>query len=270
MRAPVLERRPRSLFEPMASVVPPPTVTTFNRASETTTALVPPAPLPAMQAPVTVEGAARKAAEPARASQEGDGTAVSQSATPASLSPAAGGPSGANKPPPAGWSEAAVFATHRVRPAVPLDHRPALAVDAGDRPRTVAADRPARDPNGSGARSIAVSRRAPLAREAVSAPRTANSAAGAQAPSPMPAAPRPASREPQRTTPPALIAGAQAAWRNPRAGVAAPAPAPVEITIDRIEVRAEAPASRTGARRPPPGPKLTLDDYLQGRRGGRR
>ena len=53
-------------------------------------------------------------------------------------------------------------------------------------------------------------------------------------------------------------------------GIAAAAPPPVHVTIGRLEVRANGP----GADRPPArrsaGPKLTLDDYLHGRRGGSR
>jgi hypothetical protein len=72
--------------------------------------------------------------------------------------------------------------------------------------------------------------------------------------------------------PPASIVRSQAGARAPRAddGGAAP-PAPVQITIGRIEVRASVGAAdRPPVRRPAPGPKMSLDDYLHGRRGGAR
>jgi hypothetical protein len=50
-----------------------------------------------------------------------------------------------------------------------------------------------------------------------------------------------------------------------------PSPAPVHVTIGRIEVRASAPAAeRPPVRRSPAGPRMSLDDYLNGRRRGSR
>jgi hypothetical protein len=50
-----------------------------------------------------------------------------------------------------------------------------------------------------------------------------------------------------------------------------PPPAPVHVTIGRIEVRASAPAAeRQPVRRSPAGPRMSLDDYLNGRRRGSR
>lgn len=72
--------------------------------------------------------------------------------------------------------------------------------------------------------------------------------------------------------PPAVLVRSQAGPRGLRAdGGAAPPLAPVQVTIGRIEVRASPPAAnRPPVRRPPAGPKLSLDDYLKGRRGGSR
>lgn len=59
--------------------------------------------------------------------------------------------------------------------------------------------------------------------------------------------------------------------RGPRPnGPAVSAPAPVHVTIGRIEVRATAPAADRPIRRAPPQPRLSLEDYLSGRRGGAR
>ena len=74
---------------------------------------------------------------------------------------------------------------------------------------------------------------------------------------------------------PALPAWMVRSHAGPRASqgnatVASP-PAPVHVTIGRIEVRASAPAAdRPPARRSPAGPRLSLDDYLNGRRRGSR
>jgi hypothetical protein len=72
--------------------------------------------------------------------------------------------------------------------------------------------------------------------------------------------------------PPALLVRSQA---GPPAlqpnGIEAPPPAPVHVTIGRIEVRATSPAAdRPPVRRPPAGPRMTLEGYLNGRRGGSR
>jgi len=72
--------------------------------------------------------------------------------------------------------------------------------------------------------------------------------------------------------PPALLVRSQG---GPGAlqpnGIVATPPAPVHVTIGRIEVRANPPAAdRTPVRRPPAGPRMSLDDYLNGRRGGSR
>jgi hypothetical protein len=60
--------------------------------------------------------------------------------------------------------------------------------------------------------------------------------------------------------------------RGPRSNESvATSPAPVHVTIGRIEVRASAPATdRPPVRRGTPRPRMTLDDYLNGRRGGSR
>jgi hypothetical protein len=78
--------------------------------------------------------------------------------------------------------------------------------------------------------------------------------------------------EPRLSVLPALLARSQA---SPRAlqsnGLEAPPPAPVHVTIGRIEVRATSPAAdRPPARRPPAGPRMTLENYLNRPRGGSR
>jgi hypothetical protein len=70
--------------------------------------------------------------------------------------------------------------------------------------------------------------------------------------------------------PPALLVQSQRPADLSRSGgISAAAPPPVHVTIGRVEVRANA----SGAERPPArraaGPKLTLEDYLHGRRGSR-
>jgi len=77
---------------------------------------------------------------------------------------------------------------------------------------------------------------------------------------------------PRLPVPPALLARSQAAPRALQSnGLAAPPPAPVHVTIGRVEVRATSPAAdRPPARRPPAGPRMTLEKYLNGQRGGSR
>ena len=71
--------------------------------------------------------------------------------------------------------------------------------------------------------------------------------------------------------PSASIVRSHAGPRAPQPNdVMATPPAPVHVTIARIEVRASAPADRPPAHRPPAGPRLSLDAYLNGRRGGSR
>jgi len=70
--------------------------------------------------------------------------------------------------------------------------------------------------------------------------------------------------------PPALLVQSQRSADLSRiGGTSAVSPPPVHVTIGRLEVRANGP----GADRPPArrsaGPKLTLEDYLHGRRGSR-
>jgi hypothetical protein len=71
--------------------------------------------------------------------------------------------------------------------------------------------------------------------------------------------------------PPALIVQASAGRGSRLNGGEAMPPAPVHVTIGRIEVRASAPAAeRPPVRRSPAGPRMSLDDYLNGRRRGSR
>lgn len=71
----------------------------------------------------------------------------------------------------------------------------------------------------------------------------------------------------KRDTPPAvLLARAQSAAKTPGASFAPPAPAPVHISIGRVEVR----ASTTNTERKPLAaksatPQLKLEDYLRER-----
>jgi hypothetical protein len=59
--------------------------------------------------------------------------------------------------------------------------------------------------------------------------------------------------------------------RAPRPSGGGEPPAPVHVTIGRIEVRASAPpAERPAVRRSPAGPRMSLDDYLTGQRRGSR
>jgi len=61
------------------------------------------------------------------------------------------------------------------------------------------------------------------------------------------------------------------ARRAPRPNGDGEPPAPVHVTIGRIEVRASAPAAeRPPVRRSPAGPRMSLDDYLTGQRRGSR
>jgi hypothetical protein len=75
---------------------------------------------------------------------------------------------------------------------------------------------------------------------------------------------------PRIPVPPAVILQSAAGSATRPIGGVAP-PAPVHVTIGRVEVRASAPAAeRPPARRSAAGPRLTLDDYLNGRRRGAR
>ena len=69
-----------------------------------------------------------------------------------------------------------------------------------------------------------------------------------------------------------LLARAQApaVTRRESLHVAAPTPAPVQISIGRVEIRAvQAPANKPRAVGPA-APRLSLDDYLQQRNGAAR
>jgi hypothetical protein len=71
--------------------------------------------------------------------------------------------------------------------------------------------------------------------------------------------------------PPVLVRSQAGPGAQQPNGIAAAPPAPVHVTIGRVEVRAALPAvERSPVRRPPAGPRMTLDDYLHGRRGGSR
>jgi hypothetical protein len=110
----------------------------------------------------------------------------------------------------------------------------------------------------------------PAPRDAVAQP-VRSAVPGVQALRALPAllAPR-AVGSPARETPAPIVRST--VDRGPRSnGPAAPPPAPVHVTIGRIEVRATTPAAdRPPVRRPAPQPRLSLEDYLSGRRGGAR
>lgn len=66
-----------------------------------------------------------------------------------------------------------------------------------------------------------------------------------------------------------VLARSQSAEVARRAQTAAPAPAPVQITIGRVEVRAASGAPERAPRPTgPAAPRLSLDDYLRQRNTG--
>ena len=77
-----------------------------------------------------------------------------------------------------------------------------------------------------------------------------------------------------RTPPPSPLVAAQVAGRRasqPRRETRRDEPPEVHVTIGRIEVRAVAPPAPAPTRRPLPQPvPLSLDEYLEQRRSGRR
>jgi hypothetical protein len=273
LRAPVLERRPRSLFEPAAtgSTVPASEVV----APEATSAMS-----GGREGPARAESGAGWWRAPAEgeslAPASGDDRrAGAREPVPSPPAVHRGGeaegrrPAGQRQPP-----AAHAGAGHGVLelPAPPESARVAAwPTHDGRRPRSLAdaarptssapvssrerrADRDVSGHEGDGPTGASGRRTAHVA--------VSTSTGGAGA-APL----RPGRRLPG---PPALLVRAQAGGRRSGADDGpAGAPGPVQITIGRIEVRATAP-ERPPVRRPAPGPKLTLDDYLNGRRGGAR
>ena len=84
------------------------------------------------------------------------------------------------------------------------------------------------------------------------------------------------SMRPSRATPQAasrsavLLAKAQTSTQIRRERPAPPAPAPVQVTIGRVEVRAVAAKSERVPASAPAGPRLSLDEYLRQRNGAAR
>jgi len=95
---------------------------------------------------------------------------------------------------------------------------------------------------------------------------------GAEGAPPTPAGSAPGPREPLLPSRPKVSpASHQPPVAGPRRGAAAPPETVIRVTIGRVDVRAVPPA-RPPAReaRAAPQPRLTLEGYLERRRGGRR
>lgn len=266
LRAQVLDRRPRSLFEPVT---------------------------PAVTAPIAVDGAFDGAAwaAPGDLDDDSDLAARDEASRTLRREPAAGDDPGGRAPRLESSTEVEAL-PHRgmLATAAPLRARPAgeeqrLAVSAVARRDEaplegrhapmlagLSAQPPAHASPGSSAGGSTYG--SPRAR---TAPPAASDAAAtvllAFARGDSPAGSRvPLLRSgPRIPAPPALIVrSSEGRGRRSNESVAT-SPAPVHVTIGRIEVRASAPAAdRPPVRRGTPRPRMTLDDYLNGRRGGSR
>ena len=265
-RLPVLERRPRAVFEPAPGAAAagrtPRRPGRHGDADED--AVAQPWPDAPALAPAPLAGT-RAAAGPARD---------------ASTMPAA--PQVLRWPRPPEATLLAPPRTEHVSPAAAAQPpAPARTTPSGRPAPLPAATHAAADTlpdRGGAARAAAAPAAAPHARPAAAQPtlphagatqidsaRTAGARAAAAA------TPRSAAPPPQRNTTPAVLiakAHAERGARHESAPAAALAPAPVQISIGRIEIRA-VPAS---AERPraagPAAPRLSLDDYLRARHNG--
>jgi len=266
-RAPVLERRPRALFEPQR-------------------------PLPARVDEIEPEAAVdwpAPAASPPRSEPQTIGQPIDRPGGPvAAARPQA--PSSREPAPPPTRKEP--VPTQAASIAAALRPLPRLAESAEvERPRSVhgpAAPEPTGDPGRLPSRRS----EAAGAASATAAVRLKPAAAVAHEPR-SPVAPRPAAAvaatvqhlhqhstivttRTSRATPasarPAVLLAKAAqqgpARREPAAAVNAPPP--VQITIGRVEVRALQPAAERARPGTPAAPRLSLDDYLRRRSGASR
>ncbi|MET4726679.1 hypothetical protein ABIE09_000450 [Lysobacter enzymogenes] len=149
------------------------------------------------------------------------------------------------------------------------DTTPAATIDAPTiRPQRDATPSPTalRSPPSVATRASAADPRPAQAQ--TPAPPPAAASAPARAPAPPPPLPAPA-RLAARDAAPAAVA--HPARRNAPAAPAPVAPAPVQVSIGRVEIRAGAPAATPAAApRRNGAPALGLDDYLRQRHGDRR
>jgi hypothetical protein len=274
LRAAVLERRPRSLFEPVAGALEGPV---YGPAAITGADPAAPSKLDERVGPTARDDAPRAPGrEPATAGDPGANLPrIEQSeAAEAPRRPARSDAPGL----PAGWSvgdaggEGSAAPSHGERePAARLDTALAPAV-RGPRPL----------PSGRPPSAIPVRASAPPPLEhndevGHGPPRARNAhAAASRAAAPAPVTP--GTRAPLLGDGPPLAGPLTSSVRShagpgaPRSnGAAAPPPAPVQVTIGRIEVRAAVQAvERPPVRRPAVVPRMSLDAYLNRRRGGSR
>jgi translation initiation factor IF-2 len=181
-------------------------------------------------------------------------------------------------------------------PSPPIGHTPPGLSQAAGVPLAPRADSPVRPEAEHGALLVALPAAHPTARAAdVPAP-TARTSADASREEPPPVLQRagplrepvpvvvPAARPVKEPAPPSgalqhratsSTLGTVARARDPGVGssrhampaAAAPLPAPVQISIGRVEIRAVQAAADRPRATGPAAPKLSLDDYLRGRSG---
>jgi hypothetical protein len=311
-RVPVLERRPRSRFEPVASRGPaieldgaapadaddldgvtdgrdgpagePSGARRREPAAGRASVRVPPLDGAAAPAPLAL-------ASPAVLAREVQPEAIDEPAAVARLEPALASRSisapaaiplaPVDRLEPAHAGAAPEFAApelHRpLRAAVTPSVRPSLAEPAAVTP----IPRGARHGSAatSGSPSAASPRFATHATHAPQAPRDVDGqpdrsavpgGPGAPALRTLPSLLAPRAASPLAQAAPAPIARPAVDRGTRPNGPAAVSPPPIHVTIGRIEVRATTPAADRPIRRAPPQPRLSLEDYLSGRRGGAR
>jgi len=172
----------------------------------------------------------------------------------------------------------------RPRPAArfepqPIDELGPASAPELQRSTTLAAERPPAAPAPAQSAPMAESRAATRWHDDPASPAPSAEAEAAQPPlNAKPPARRDGESPPRtdgaRMPPPSPLVAAQIAGRRaspPRHETRHEEPPAVHVTIGRIEVRAVAPPAPAPARRPRPQPvPLSLDEYLEQRRSGRR
>jgi hypothetical protein len=242
-RLPVLERRPLSLFEPLARSAPvTPLVHPEQQHDDPRGAPSPPPAMPpAARSDVRDPPVADRSSHSAPTARRSGVLApepvavTGRHAAPGlhEERPAAGRPAAVPHAP------GAKVAARDARVAMPGVEAPPVVHPRGGREHA----------EGAGARALAP------------APDRAATLAGAPQQGPAP-----------RTQPSVSLARAQAmnAARREPAPIAAPTPAPVHISIGRVEIRAVQASADKPRAIGPAAPRLSLDDYLQRRNGAAR
>lgn len=272
--APVLERRRPGLFEPRGGVVPSAPVgeATEDIAVSPTmphAAPMPVPPLPSVHAHAPSPAAAVVAmASTATAPSPAIPVPPRLSSPPASL-PTTSEPPPSPSPIEHASSPGRAAPSHEVAPSPAPSVRAVARTQADDMPRPPRAQRDA--PPSSQVRIERSVRVESRTHERVVESRIGPPASPLRAPTPpAPTAPMPMPAPPRV----ARMEAAQSAVAHPgRTALHAPAPrasmspAPVQVSIGRIEIRAQGGTPVSSRKAASPAPRLGLDDYLRQRHG---